>query len=183
MSGPFTRYDQMPLDPVEAQMEIFDAGVISIGVEYRLLTDAIAAAAELEAAQGDTRGPQENLDDRGVSLHVFADVDGQRTEILRFDCFDEDPHYHYISWQEKWNEIAHLDPVAMGDPLPWALEAIRTRLPQMLQRAGSADIVAQLDYAALEAALPRVAEAAWRARFHHDDEAVASDALSAGGRS
>ena len=35
------------------------------------------------------------------------------------------------------NEMLHLDPVADGDPLAWALERIRTRLPQMLARAGA----------------------------------------------
>lgn len=186
MPGPFTRYDQMPLDPVEAQMELFEAGPIAIGVEYRLLTDAIAAASELEAAQGDTRGQAENLDDRGVSIHVFAIDANQasgRSEILRFDCFDEDPHYHYICWREKWNEIAHLDPVALGDPLAWALDAVRTRLPQMLERAGSSELAGRIDFPKLEAVMPRVAEAAWRARFHHDAEAVEASALSAGATS
>ena len=33
--------------------------------------------------------------------------------------------------------MIHLDPVADGDPLAWALERLRTRLPQMLERAGA----------------------------------------------
>jgi hypothetical protein len=61
--------------------------------------------------------------------------------------------------------MIHLDPVADGDPLLWALDRIRTRLPQMLERAGAADVAARLDFAALEAALPRVTEAAFRARY------------------
>ena len=117
-----------------------------------------------------------DLDDRGVSLHVCsAGNDG--LEFLRFDCFDEDPHYHYISWREKFNDMVHLDSIADGDPLAWALERIRTRLPQMLTRAGADDIAARLDPAAIERALPRVAEAAYRARYHHDDGAVMRTAL------
>ena len=39
-----TRYSVMPIPPVEAQTAWFEAGPIRIGVEYRRLTDAVAAA-------------------------------------------------------------------------------------------------------------------------------------------
>lgn len=177
MNDGVTRYEVMPIPPVEAQTEYFDAGPIRIGVEYRLLNDAIAAAAVVEPGAGSDPGVTEDVDDRGVSLHVFAPTEpgAEPLEALRFDCFDEDPHYHYISWTAKTNEMIHIDPVADGDPLAWALERIRTRLPQMLERAGA---LTGIDPARLEAALPKVAEAAYRARFHHDDEAVARDALA-----
>ena len=38
---------------------------------------------------------QEIMDDQGVCLQVYSKVDGNDTEILRFDCFDQAPHYHY----------------------------------------------------------------------------------------
>lgn len=166
-----TRYNVMPLPAVAAQEESFQAGPIRIGVEYRLLTDAIVAAAELESAAGDTRGETTGLDDRGVALHVYASQDGEEREFLRFDCFDEDPHYHYVSWRAKTNDMIHLDPVADGDPLTWALDRIRTRLAQMLSRAGAADVAGQLDAAALEEALPRVTRAAFRARYESHEDA------------
>ena len=65
-----------------------------------------------------------------------------------------------------------------GDPLAWALERIRTRLPQMLERAGADDAARQVDPAALEAVLPRVSEAAYRARYSHDTEATLRAALA-----
>ena len=180
MNDHITRYDRMPIPPVESQTIWIDAGAVRIGVEYRLLTDAIAAANEVIAAAGATLEAASvsspvPLDDRGVSLHVFGAGDAQ--EYLRFDCFDEDPHYHYISWRAMSNEMIHLDAIADGDPLAWALERIRTRLPQMLARAGADDVAARLDPAALERALPRVAEAAYRARYHHDASAVMRTAL------
>ena len=98
-------------------------------------------------------------------------------ERIRFDCFQEDPHYHYVSWQQRSNEMLHLDPAADGDPLHWALERIRTRLPQMLERAGVKDAAACVDPSLLEEVLPRVSEAAFAARFHADEEAVLRDAL------
>ena len=162
MTSHITRYDKMPIPPVEAHTEYFDVGVVSFGVEYRLLNEAIAAASAIDAAAGSDAGPA-SLDDRGVSIHVFAKVGGERLEVLRFDCFQEDPHYHYVCWAARSNEMLHLDPVADGDPLAWALERLRTRLPQMLERAGAA-------------------EAAFRARYHHDDEAILRDAVGAGAR-
>jgi hypothetical protein len=179
-----TRYSVMPIPPVEAHTAWFEAGALRIGVEYRLLTDAVAAAAasRLAEASGDERGQTSELDDRGVSLHVCGQQDGEWREFLRFDCFAEDPHYHYVSWRAKANEMIHLDPVADGDPLHWALERIRTRLPQMLARAGAADVAARVDVAALEEALPRVTEAAFRARYEHDDAKLLAGALAAESR-
>jgi hypothetical protein len=180
-----TRYDLMPIPPVEAQTEYFDAGAITIGVEYRLLTDAIAAASDVAQASGGDHAAS-HFDDRGVALHVFgsnlggpgADSRG-RVEFLRFDCFNEDAHYHYVSWRERSNEMLHIDTVADGDPLVWALGCIRTRLPQMLERAGEPELAARVDPRQIELVLPRVSEAAWRARYHHDDTAVAAGALHA----
>jgi hypothetical protein len=177
-----TRYTQMPIPPLDAHTEYFEAGPISIGVEYRLLDDAIAAAHQLDKADGRVAEAL-TLEDRGVSLHVFgAGADGNRVEYLRFDCFDEDPHYHYVSWARKSNEMIHIDKVADGDPLAWALDRIRTRLPQMLARAGAGELAARVDAPAIERVLPRVAEAAWRARFHHDDASIHRDAVHAGAR-
>ncbi len=169
-----TKYDQMPIPPVERQTEYFDAGAVRIGVEYRLLNDAIAAASETERARGGDTSDLALVDDRGVSIHVLCD---EGLEHLRFDCFKEDPHYHYISWKQRFNHMIHLDPVADGDPVAWALERIRTRLPQMLVRAGAADLAARVDPTRIEALLPRLWEAASRLRYHADESAVLRDAL------
>jgi hypothetical protein len=179
-----TRYDLMPIPPVDAQTDYYDAGAVAFGVEYRVLTDAVAAASAVEAASG-TESADASFDDRGVAIHVFGtDIGGEgadalgRVEYLRFDCFNEDPHYHYVSWRDRSNEMLHLDPVADGDPLTWALDRIRTRLPQMLERAGASDLAARVDQRVLEAVLPRVSEAAWRARYRSDEAAVLADALA-----
>jgi hypothetical protein len=174
-----TRYDLMPIPPLEAHTTWFDAGNLRIGVEYRLLSDAIASASTVEGASGgDSAGRVR--DDRGVSLHVCGvGPDGAPVEYLRFDCFEEDPHYHYVSWRDKTNEMLHIDPVADGDPLDWALERIRTRLAAMLQRAGAEDLARRIDAAELEAIWPRVSATAWKARFEHDDQVIEAAALSA----
>ena len=33
--------------------------------------------------------------DQGVCIRVLGDVDGDEKQLLRFDCFDQLPHYHY----------------------------------------------------------------------------------------
>ena len=79
-----TRYSLMPIPPIEAHTHWFEAGGLRIGVEYRLLTDAIAAAAQLQSANGDVPGVEGgSVDDRGVSLHVVARQDGEAREFLR----------------------------------------------------------------------------------------------------
>ena len=176
MPSHITYYNQMPIPPLEAQTEFIDAGPLRFGVEYRLLSEAVTASSPVAAANGTDKGDGP-LDDRGVSLHVYGVRDGEALEHLRFDCFDEDPHYHYISWKDRSNVMLHLDPIADGDPLQWTLERLRTRLPQMLEHAGAADIAAELDQRSVDAVLPRLAEAAYRARYHHDDNAILADAL------
>jgi hypothetical protein len=172
-----TKYDIMPIPPVEAHCQRFEAGPISIWVEYRLLNDAIAAA---HTVQQGFDGEPPTVEDRGVSLHVFGEpAPGEpESEFLRFDCFDEDPHYHYVSYANQTNEMVHLDPHAHGDPLAWALDCLGSRLSQMLERAGAPTLAARVEPRRLEELLPKVAEAAYRARFQHDDEAIEAGALA-----
>jgi len=135
-----------------------------LGVEYRLLNDAVAAAAQLAAAAGNERGQTTDLDDRGVSIHVFGRQDGEDRELVRFDCFLEDPHYHYISWRDHSNEMIHVDPVALGDPVEFALDCIERRLPALLTRAGASDVAAEIDEPAVREILPAVRAEAARLR-------------------
>lgn len=172
-----THYDAMPIPPVEEHTLYFDAGAIRIGVEYRLLDDAITAASAIRQALGEDSVSEELLEDRGVSLHVFGSSGSESLEYIRFDCFEEDPHYHYVCWPKRTNQMIHMDPVVQGDPLDWALHCIRYRLREMLTRAGAEDIAAAVENEHIEEILPRVAEAAYRARFHHDDEAIRKSAV------
>ena len=67
-----------------------------------------------------------------MSLHVRATDTGH--EYLRFDCFDNEPHYHYIhdSTDPYINNVVVYDPFACGDMLPFAIGCLRTRLAEML---------------------------------------------------
>ena len=33
-------------------------------------------------------------DDGGPTIEVYGDIDGESTQVLRFDCFRKAPHYH-----------------------------------------------------------------------------------------
>ena len=99
------------------------------------------------------------LHDQGVSMRVFGQVDGKETELLRFDCFDQTPHYHYAPSAK--NERHDMDKTTAGNPLGWALTQLRTNLPAMLKRAGAEEIAKQIDSTKVNKKLDEV-EAAGR---------------------
>jgi hypothetical protein len=171
--------DTMPIPPIERHMERHNVGgAVSIGVEYRVITEDVVAAS------GVAEGPisVQGMNDKGVSLHVYVKGSDGDLERLRFDCFEDDPHYHYVCWSAPWHDVVFFDDVANGDLMVWALTCIRTRLAQMLTRAGLPNASQVVDQSQLEAALPRVTEAAYRARFHSDSDRVTEVALSLGER-
>jgi hypothetical protein len=158
-------------------MERFSAGAVTIGVEFRILT------AELLATMGKQASPELGvLNDTGVSLHVFVKAADGDLERLRFDCFQDDPHYHYISWPKKANDHVFVDPTVHGDILTWALETIRARLPQMLEKAGVENAEQLVDRKKIEHILPLVTESAYRARFGADKDRITRGALADGQR-
>jgi hypothetical protein len=81
--------------------------------------------------------------DQGVCAQVFANVDGKDTEILRFDCFDQDPHYHY--GPENHNVRLHLDKVTCGTPFGWTMNNLRHNLPSMIKRSGYDSLAAAVE--------------------------------------
>ena len=104
-------------------------------------------------AQG-TGGAGGNHPDQGVVLQVVGLVDGSERELLRFECFDNHPHYHYDP--ENTNVRVMLDPTVTGNPLRWAISQLRWKLPSMLERAGHETIAHQIDLLQLISTLPEV---------------------------
>ena len=83
-------------------------------------------------------------EEQGPSVHVFGDVDGVEQEILRFDCFDRTPHYHYgFSYIDQPQVL--MDPAAIGEPLAWVCSRIETRLPVLLEKARAGHLAASCD--------------------------------------
>jgi hypothetical protein len=163
----------MPLRPVVEHMETFNAGAVTIGVEFRILTE------ELIAALGENPNPDfAGVNDVGVSIHVFVQAADGDLERVRFDCFEDDPHYHYVDWPGEKNELVFIDPIVNPDVLAWALATIRSRLPQMLERAGIANAEELVDRRQVEKIMPLVTEAAYRARFHTNTDRITIGAIN-----
>ncbi len=107
---------------------IIGEGKIKFGLEYRDL-----------------------LSDQGVCIHALGDMDGEEVELLRFDCFDHQPHYHY--GPQKRNERLMLDKTTEGDPLDWTFRQLREHLPEMVMRAGYDELASDLDADAVKSAI------------------------------
>jgi hypothetical protein len=152
-------YEMPPMRPDDAHTTYFPAGVIKIGVEYRDLNPE----ALMEYYGGDEAYIEElrrtaplGIEDRGVSLHVF-DADGQ-WEYLRFDLFEDAPHYHYNHLGGGRNHIIPFDETAHGPIAEWAVGKIRTgEIATMLVQAGAPELAEGLDANVLGDAADQVA--------------------------
>ena len=86
---------------------------------------------------------QEIMDDQGLCLQVYSKINNHDTEILRFDCFDQNPHYHY--GPENHNIRLHMDKTTAGNSLGWTLGNVRNKLSTMVERAGYEDLASNLE--------------------------------------
>jgi hypothetical protein len=135
-----TRYQMMPIPMVPEHCHPVEAGAVRLVVESRRLTDAILA--ETYGAD-DPREEHVHFDDGGASVHVCGADDG--LEYLRFDCFELEPHYHYIDPHEGSQVMVRIDELAVGDPERFALDCLATRLPGMLRFTGATELAAAVE--------------------------------------
>ena len=119
----------------EVEVNIIGTGKVKFGLEYRDL-----------------------LSDQGVCINVFGEVDGEEVELLRFDCFDHEPHYHY--GPEKQNKRLMLDSTTEGDSLDWVLNKFYSRLPEMIERAGYQELSEYAQSTDMSGVIDQVSEAA-----------------------
>ena len=132
-------YDVMPIAMVPEHCVSVPAGPVTFVVESRRLTDEVIN--HNARSQGRPDGVLDlDVDDGGASLHVLGADDG--LEHLRFDCFELEPHYHYVRNAEQTNVVVAIDAHAEGDPLRMALRCVRRRLPEMLEFAGAHELAA-----------------------------------------
>jgi hypothetical protein len=119
---------------------VFEAGNIRFGLEMR----------------------RQQGGDGGLAVHVLADIGGatqnsyvEETEILAFDCFWQNPHYHY--GPRNKNHRIYWDTTLVEDPLGWVFEQFENRkLGPMIERAGYPGVAADLDLEKIAAVLPMV---------------------------
>jgi hypothetical protein len=151
--GQYHKFMLIPL--VEHHSRWFDAGLISIAVEARAL------------------GSQRQMV-RGPSIHVF---NADRTEeYIRFDVFGKVLHYHYILNDVNHNILWGYDPDVNGPMIPWAIAALRDRLPVMLRRAGALALAAEVEQQGWDiSVLPEVEKAAAEALAPRDDDVLRAE--------
>lgn len=143
----------IPMDPGFC-IEV-PAGPVTFVVESRRLSDEAINTNALDRGRPD-QTYDSGIDDGGACVHVCDSADG--LEWLRFDCFDNEPHYHYVRNTEQCNVVVRFDQFAEGDPEAWTLDRLRSRLPAMLRYAGAEGLADATDSAELGAAVDRVAE-------------------------
>ena len=132
------RFEQLPIPMVTEHCIPVDAGAVQLVVESRVLTNEIIQDTFQGAISADIP-----FDDFGATLHVCGTTDG--LEYLRFDCFENEPHYHYIEPTKSANTVVRIDELAVGDPIDFSLACVEHHLPEMLRNcgvAGLADAVA-----------------------------------------
>ena len=120
--------------------DIFEVGNIRFGLEMR------------RQASGDG----------GLAIHVLADLAGtpgrhytEETELLAFDCFRDDPHYHY--GPRNKNHRIFFDKALVPDTLGWTLKQFKSRkLAAMIDRAGYPGVAADLDQDLLDSLIPSI---------------------------
>jgi hypothetical protein len=158
-----------PQPPVEEDTRYFEAGALRFGVEYRALDPESLVETYKDRpeqlAEMLEKSPEGGFADEGVSLHVFDAADGH--EYLRFDMFDDEPHYHYIHKPDDGsivNNVIDFDVPSHGDMLPWVFASLRARLANMLDEAGAAALSAKIDGATVEQALADVEACCVQAR-------------------
>ena len=122
---------------------IFEAGNIRFGLELRTLGD-----------------------DGGLAIHVLTDLCGsssheysEETEILAFDCFRLQPHYHY--GPRNKNLRYYWDKTVVPDPLEWTLDIFKAgKLRQMITGAGYPDVARDVDDDLIREIIPSIEEKA-----------------------
>jgi hypothetical protein len=132
--------------------EIYEAGNIRFGLEMRRLKNG----------------------DGGLALHVLADIGGSKgkayveeTELLAFDCFWNNAHYHY--GPRNKNHRINWDTTIVDDPLKWTFEQLENRkLGAMIERAGYPGIAADLDLEKIASVLPTLKQRAFD--MYHEGE-------------
>ena len=112
--------------------------------------------------------------DQGVSIVVQGIVDGEEPTLLRFNCFDVERSYIYgpenpnlksdgpmmlagrTEGSTGMGKLYRMDPTADGNPIGWTIKTMKSKLPDMLERAGYPEIAKELDLEELMDTLPEL---------------------------
>ena len=90
--------------------------------------------------------------DQGLSIRVTGPVADENRELLRFDCFDNSPHYHVEVYGK--NEITTIED---NDATEWSLKTLSEQFERLVDAAG-ADALNPRERDSLKGALLQVSE-------------------------
>ncbi len=92
--------------------------------------------------------------DEGLTFDITTSgpEDGGK-QILRFDCFYKNPHYHIGASGEQ--AVRNMKDEGIKDPVRWTLEQLKTRFPSMIKQAGYDEIAEKIDQQAITDRLGR----------------------------
>ena len=88
--------------------------------------------------------------DQGLSIRVNGPVADETRELLRFDCFDNSPHYHVEVYGK--NDITAIDD---DDATEWSLKKLTEGFEGLIVAAG-ADALTSAERDNLDSALAQV---------------------------
>lgn len=80
--------------------------------------------------------------DEGYDIRAYTRVNGVPRQVLRFDCFKYQPHYHYDPLGR--DERIELAGYGMSDAILWTLKQLTLHLPEMLTQAGYPEVAAEV---------------------------------------
>jgi hypothetical protein len=145
----------MPIPMIETNAEWIDAGPVSFAIEVRVL-------AGMDEAAGAGAG--------GGTIHIFSP--DHEEEWVRFDCFDDEPHYHYLDQRARTNTVWTYDDAVNGPMGAWAVAALRANLPAILRCAGAGELAEAVERDGVDPAVfDRVADALGRAHQRSESDA------------
>ena len=90
--------------------------------------------------------------DQGLSIRVSGPVADEQRELLRFDCFDNSPHYHVEVYGK--NDITAIDD---DDATEWSLRKLTEGFESLIVAAG-ADALTAVEREKLDSSLLQVSE-------------------------
>lgn len=94
-------------------------------------------------------------DPAGATLRVSAQVEGGWQELLRFDDFVEQPHFHIPAASHS----TPVDRATKGVPLEFFISQLRSHLREMLVQGGFSEILETVDVDAVTNNIERVRQA------------------------
>ena len=93
--------------------------------------------------------------DGGPCLHLLQPTEGgSARQLIRFDLFRGDPHYHFDPEGRNWQ--VGLDAESTEEAVEWAVNQLAVNLRGFLEVAGFVEVANSVDMAEMRRLAPRI---------------------------